>query len=83
MKMNTSEPDSVNTESLFGFFQCQLPGWMQKAPSPPVESLRFPLMSWSCSDPKQMESVIYTTFSWGALLTHCSLISIDIWTGAG
>jgi len=81
--MNTSEPDSVNTESLFGFFQCQLPGQMQKAPSSPLEALWFPLMSWSCSDPKQMESVIYTTFSWGALLTHCSLVSTDIRTGAG
>lgn len=81
--MDTLEPDNINTESLFGFFQCQLLGWMQKAPSPPVEASWFPLMSWSCSDPKQMESVIYTTFSWGALLTHCLLVSTDILTGAG
>lgn len=68
---------------MFGFFQCQLPRWIQKAPSPPMKALWFPLMSWSCSDPKQMESVIYTTFCLGALLTHCSLVSLDISTVAG
>lgn len=83
MKMNTLQSDSVNTKSKFGFFLCQLRRWIQKSPSPPVEALGFPLMSWSCSDPKQMESVICTTLCLDALLTHCSLVSLDISSAAG